>query len=332
MEQSKELVLKSQEGLLAVANKFINEKGGEIVLPPNYDVNNAVKYFWLQLLQTKDKQDRPALEVCTPISIKMAVQKMITKGVDPSKNQCYLIPRGKVLNLEIGAFGNIKQTMSVCRIKINSVVIYDGDSVDIEIRPNGTKIIHHKTSWKNMQGGKIIGAYAVGTNMDTGEVDNSDIMTAEEIKKSQLKSSNYGKVHNEFPHEMARKTVASRLAKHYINTSDDSGKIEVFDENGNRITCENNYDYLKEQKIDANESLNNDEQVIIIDDEEPIMEETDEDFVNDSFDDLPDLEPIKNEDGTMEVWYAEYKNNKDKYNLVAGSYDAYTKKCKVTLK
>ena len=117
----------------------------------------------------------------------MAVQKMITKGVDPSKNQCYLIPRGKVLNLEIGAFGNIKQTMSVCRIKINSVVIYDGDSVDIEIRPNGTKVIHHKTSWKNMQGGKIVGAYAVGTNMDTGEVDNSDIMTAEENKKSQLK-------------------------------------------------------------------------------------------------------------------------------------------------
>lgn len=280
--EKREIALKSQEGLIEVAHQFVSTKGAEITLPPNYDVNNAVKSFWLKLVQTKDKQDRPALEVCTPVSIQQAVQNMITKGVDPSKNQCYLIVRGKTLNLEVGSFGNVKQAMSTCKIRINSVVIRQCDQVEIEIRPNGTKVIHHKTSWANADK-ELTGAYAVGVNMATGEIDNSDIMTAKEIKTSHLKSSNYGKVHNEFAHEMYRKTVASRLAKHYINTSDDSFKFEVYDENGKEITADNNYDYLNEQSINANDKFEEDT-VVIVDDEPET--ETEPETLND----LPDIE------------------------------------------
>lgn len=285
MEEKKEITLKSQEGLVAVANQFLSAKGQEIKIPSNYDVNNSVKCLYLQVLDLKDKQERPAFDVCTPQSIKMAVQKMVSKGLDPSKNQCYPIVRGNVLCLEVGAYGNAKQARSICRIRINSVAIREGDDVDIEIRPNGTKIIRHKTSWKN-QNNAIVGAYAVGVNIDTGEIDNSDIMTMEEIKISQMHSQNYGKVHNEYPHEMSRKTVTSRLAKHYINTSDDSYKFQVFDENGNEITAENNYDYLKDQTIDVKETLSENENTIIIN------EESDENvgYTAEEVEDLPIIE------------------------------------------
>lgn len=286
MEEQKEVrevAFRSQEGFVATANNFLVAKGQEVELPPNYDVNNSVKCLYLQVLDLKDKQGRPALEVCTKQSITMAIQKMVSKGLDPSKNQCYPIVRGNALNLEIGAYGNAKQAKSICRIRINSVVIREGDEIEIEIRPNGTKVIKHKTKWQN-QNNKITGAYAVGVNMDTGEVDNSDIMTAEEIKTSQMHSSNYGKVHNEFPHEMARKTVTSRLAKHYINTSDDSYKFQIFGEDGNGITAENNYDYLNNETINAKETFKDDDHTVIeVEDNETKSEEP-------TLDDLPPVE------------------------------------------
>lgn len=320
MEDKKELVLKSQEGLVAVANQFLTAKGQEVKLPHNYDVNNSVKCLYLQVLDLKDKQGRPAFDVCTPQSIKMAVQKMVSKGLDPSKNQCYPIVRGNTLNLEVGAYGNAKQARSICKIRINSVVIREGDIVDIIIRPNGTKQIKHTTKWQNANN-KITGAYAVGVNMETGEIDNSDIMTAEEIKISQMHSSNYGKVHNEFPHEMARKTVTSRLAKHYINTSDDSYKFEVYGEDGNEITADNNYDYINNETIDAGETLNVKEEDTVVEINE------DGEYTQSSLDDLPNLEE-PNIEG-REIWYSEYKENPDKYTLVKNSYNAKTKTCRV---
>ena len=320
MENKKELVLKTQEGLVAVANQFLSAKGQEVELPPNYDVNNSVKCLYLQVLDLKDKQGRSAFDVCTPQSIKMAVQKMVSKGLDPSKNQCYPIVRGNSLNLEVGAYGNAKQARSICKIRINSVVIRDGDNVEIVIRPNGTKLIKHSTKWQNANN-KITGAYAVGVNMETGEIDNSDIMTAEEIKISQMHSSNYGKVHNEFPHEMARKTVTSRLAKHYINTSDDSYKFEVYGEDGNEITSENNYDYINGETIDATETLNTVE-------DEPVVEINDDfDTEQTTLDDLPQINEEEKEG--REIFYSEYKDNKDKYTLVKNSYDAVKKTCRV---
>ena len=58
--------------------------------------------------------------------------------------------------------------------------------------------------------------------------------------------------------------------------------------------------------------------------EQPQQQEVAQDFI-DYLDEQDKAQEI-------EVYYAEYLNHKGKYNLVRGTYDANTKKCKVTLK
>lgn len=61
---------------------------------------------------------------------------------------------------------------------------------------------------------------------------------------------------------------------------------------------------------------------------EPIQEEQSfEDYLN-SADEQPQV--VDNEE--KEVYYSEYKNNKEKYKLIEGSYDAVKKTCRVILK
>ena len=51
-----------------------------------------------------------------------------------------------------------------------------------------------------------------------------------------------------------------------------------------------------------------------------------------SFIDYLDEQDAKGQADVQEVYYSEYKNNKEKYNMVEGSYDAVKKTVKVTLK
>lgn len=51
-----------------------------------------------------------------------------------------------------------------------------------------------------------------------------------------------------------------------------------------------------------------------------------------SFMDYLDEQDAKQQDEVQEVYYSEYKNNKEKYNMVEGSYDPVKKTVKVTLK
>ena len=83
------VALRTQEGLVALAQSYLR-KNGDVVLPPNYDVNDAIKSLYLATLQTVDKTGRPALEVCTKESIKEEMEQI--------KN---LVPDYKIENLKV---------------------------------------------------------------------------------------------------------------------------------------------------------------------------------------------------------------------------------------
>lgn len=312
MEENKDLIiaenenkvsLRTQEGLIAVAQSYLNHNG-DVVLPPNYDVNDAVKALYLKTIQTVDKQKRPVLEVCTRESIEQVVQNYVSKGLNIAKNQCYLVCYGNTLTLQESYFGKQKQANAYAGVTINSNVIYEGEKVNIVVRPNGTKIIEHTPDFSKFNIDKIVGAYAIAVN-DNGDVVDSDIMTMAEIKKSWAKSQSGGDVHKQFPVEMARKTVIGRLAKRFINTSDDSNKFEVINSDmGN---------YYENEEINA---------AVVIEDEKPVTAKTAS--TNESDMVVDDIE-----EGTKEIPYSEFKNNKAKYRAVPQSYNEETKTIKV---
>ena len=308
VDDKNEVALRTSEGFVAVANEFL-QKHGEVILPPNYDVNNAVKALYLQTLQTVDRQKRPVLEVCSRTSIEQVVQSYVSKGLNIDKKQCYLVAYGNTLTLQESYFGKQKQAKAYSQIKINSNVIYQGEEVRIEQRVDGTKVVHHTPDFSKFDPDKIVGAYAVAVRED-GTVDDSEIMTKKEIDRSWAKSQSGGTVHKEFPVEMTRKTVISRLAKRYINTSDDSNKFTSVETDMG--------DYQVGSEIDAD--------IVISDEVKPQKAAAPK----------AEAEPenemvIEDLDGeqTKEISYAEFKNNPDKYRAVANSYNKTTKTIRV---
>ena len=300
-ENGTKVALRSQEGLLAVAQTYL-KKNGDVILPQNYDVNDAIKALYLKTLQTVDKQKRPVLDVCSKESIEQVVQNYVSKGLNIAKNQCYIVAYGNTLTLQDSYFGKEKQARAYAGVTIRSNVIYEGEDVKIVVRNDGTKIIEHKPDFTKFNIDKIVGAYAVAVRED-GSVDDSEIMTMQEIKKSWAKSQSGMTVHKEFPVEMCRKTVIGRLAKRYINTSDDSAKFEVLNSDMGE------YDY---SSIDAD--------TVIIEDNKPTPKPTVKPSQEDAGVEMV-FDDIDGEKNTKEIFYSEFKDHKDKYTAVPNSYD-----------
>ena len=321
-----ELVIKNQEDLVGYAQNFV--KQNNIIVSKNYNVANAMIGLYTNVLSAKDKNGKMALETCTPLSIQNAVADCIHKELTPSKNQTYFIVYGNELKSQDSYFGNAKRARDVAGVDIHSKVVREGDKIDADVRANGTMIIRHKPNLLCLDK-PIIMAYAVASDTETGEVIDSDIMTMTEIRKSWAKSKNGGSVSKEFPHEMARRTVTNRLAKHIINTSDDSRKVYITDIDGKRIEVGEYSELPQEDVVDTDYVINTDEQEAF--EKEPFNPEGDELVVTS---DVLTLDPISVKsveipDGAIEVKYSEYKDNQDKYRLVPNSYNQKTRTCMV---
>lgn len=312
-----ELQIKTQADVLALADSFI--KTNNIITSKTYNVENAMVSLFTNVLSAKDKNGKSVLDTCTPLSIQNAVYECITKELTPSKKQTYFIPYGNELTSQTSYFGNVKMAMDVANVKIHSQVVREGDSIDAEMRANGTMLIRHKPDIKSLNK-PIIMAYAVASNPATGEVVDSDIMTIEEIKKSWAKSRSGGAVSKEFPHEMARRTVTNRLAKHFINTSDDSNKVFITNPDGTQVQV-NQYEDL----IDTDYVINTDEQERF--EKEPFKPETNDYVVTSENLSLGKLTPVDDvvdvPEGAIEIDYNLVKGGKnaDKYKVVPNTFN-----------
>ena len=321
-----ELAIKSESDLITFANNFI--KKNNIIPSKNYNVENAMVSLYTNVLSVKDKQGKSALDVCTPISIQNAIYQCITQEFSPSKMQAYFIVYGNELKLQNSYFGNAKKAKDVAGVVINSQVVHDGDSIDAEMRANGTMIIRHKPNLTCLNK-PIIMAYAVASNEITGEIVNSDIMTMEEIKKSWAKSKSGGAVSKEFPHEMARRTVTNRLAKHIINTSDDSSDVYITDIDGRRIKV-NQYDDLpKEASFDY--TINTEEQESFQNDDFIATENNTVNAVDLKLDAIEESAQTVIPEGAIEIDYNEVKGgkNKDKYKIIPNTFNKEKYTCYV---
>lgn len=316
-----ELVIKTQEDLVGFANEYI--KRNNIIPSKNYNVTSAMVSLYNNLLNVKDKNDKNALEVCTLPSIQNAVYECINSELTPKLNQSYFIVYGNELKCQISYFGLEKMVLERCGAKIFTGTVRDGDPIKMENRIDGSKIIFHEPNALSiLQNKPIIGYYAVASDVNTGRVIDSDLMSLKEIKTSASKNKVGGQVLKEFPVEMGEKYPAKRLAKHLLNISNDSMYILVENSMGNveRVDNSNLYDYTinTEEQIKKETSKYEpaEEDVITADDLK--LDDIDEPAV-----DIPE--------GAIEISYAEYKNNKEKYEMVKDSYNPSTKTVMVTV-
>jgi len=209
---------------------------GQLDMPKDYSVDNALKSAWLALQTVEDKDHNKALEVCSRDSIANSLLDMIVQGLNVGKKQGYFIAYGKVLTFQRSYFGAMAVAQMV-NPKIGDfsyAVVYEVDTFKYGIK-NGKKTVdEHIQDIKNVNKEKIVAAYAIALNA-SGEPMKTEIMTFEEIKQSWRKSKvspfddngklKAGSTHGQFTADMSLRTVINKVCKIIINASSDNALL-----------------------------------------------------------------------------------------------------------
>jgi recombination protein RecT len=243
-EKKQEKVPALEKSVVDIVSEKVSEflKSGQLDLPKNYSVDNALKsaYLVLNTVQDKDKNlvmlDGKLTGICTKASIANAVLDMVVQGLNPGKKQCYFIVYGKTLSCQRSYFGS----MAVAEMVNPAIkdwgynVVYEGDKFKYGIHNGKAAVIEHAQELENIDKLKIIAAYAMAIDKDGNPI-KTEIMTIEEIHQawsmSKMKPINEkGEVkpestHGKFARDMALKTVINKTAKFIINASSDNALL-----------------------------------------------------------------------------------------------------------
>ena len=267
-----------KKDVVDVVGKKVQEfvSRGELHLPPNYSVENAMKSAWLILQNTFDKDKRPVLQVCTKDSIANSLLDMAVQGLNPAKKQGYFIAYGKQLVFQRSYFGTMAVTKRVAGAKdIFAEVVYKGDEFEYSIERGNKVITKHVQRIENVDPGNIVAAYCTIVFDDDRQF--TDIMTWAEIQKAWSKSkmnpTKEGSTHKEFAQEMARKTVINRACKRYLNSSDDGSLLMHYVNRADEVVAE------AEVEAEIEENANKetiDIKYDIVDEDEPELEPEEE--------------------------------------------------------
>lgn len=233
-----------EKSVVDIVSEKVNEflKSGQLDLPKNYSLDNALKSAYLTLNTVKDKNDSLVMKdgkltaICTKASIANAVLDMVIQGLNPSKKQCYFIVYGNTLTCRRSYFGS----MAVAEMVNPAIkdwgynVVYGGDTFSYGIKNGKASVIDHKQKLEDIDKADIIAAYVMALDKDGNPI-KTEIMTIEEIHqawkmspaspfddKGELKTSS---THGKFARDMALRTVINKVAKFIINASSDNALL-----------------------------------------------------------------------------------------------------------
>lgn len=198
------------------------QSAGELKLPQDYSPENAIKGAFLLLSEQTDKSGKSVLHACSKESISMALLKMVTEGLNPLKKQGSFVAYANKLEWVREYFGNIALAKRYGLKSITAQAIFDGDDFEFEVKEGVKTITKHEQKLENLGSLNILGAYAIYELEDGTK--NTEIMNIKQIHNSW--NQGYAKggspAHNNFPDQMAIKTVVNRACKIIINSSNDS--------------------------------------------------------------------------------------------------------------
>lgn len=208
-------------GLSEQASTWLSTElaNGEFKVPEGYDIKGEVASAMVKLNTMKGASDKSVLEQCTPESVLIFLKDMVTQGLSFTRNQCYAIPYGPELKMNRSYFGTITTIQNMFpKYEITCNVIFDGDSFDYCTDTLGgyNFVDNHKSSFLNRDNG-VIGVYGAIVDKETGKRVYAEVMTRKEIDTS-WSHAKTSKVQNEFPTEMAKRTLINRMCKKFINS------------------------------------------------------------------------------------------------------------------
>lgn len=227
MAEEKKTALRSNVGDQVIGR--LNELAqANFTFPKDYNFVNAIKMSVLKLQELKDKDKRPALDVCTPASVQSALFKMATKGLNLAYNQAYAVVRGTELCIEPGYFGNV---LMVKRIfpdwEPMPHSIRQGDEYVTEVDPKTgkKKLVKHVQKLENLDN-EFIGGYIYLPSKD-GEMYLYE-MTRKQIMAAWSKSSSREQAtHKQFDEKMLQKTLVNSGCTMIINSTPE---LKAFDD------------------------------------------------------------------------------------------------------
>lgn len=191
-------------------------------MPSDYQYVNAIKASMLVLQDLKDKNGKPALEVCTQNSIASALFEMAIKGLSASNKTCYFVVRGDKLCMTESYFGKALQVKRIYpTFDPHPVVIHEGDEFVYEIDPNTgrKKLVKHTQSLENLDK-DFVGAYMYIPTADGGQ--DLYIMSKKMILTAWSKSSSREQTtHKQFSEKMIGKTLVNSGCNMVINSTPD---------------------------------------------------------------------------------------------------------------
>ena len=188
-------------------------------MPKDYNYVNAVKATMLKLQEVKDKNGKPALEVCTPASIQSALFSMVVKGLDVSKNQAYLVCYGQQLQLQESYFGKVLQVKRIFpEWEPRPNIVHEGDTFKYAVNPETGRreLVEHTQSLENLDK-PIVGGYIYLPCADGGK--DLYCMTYKQIVSAWQKSRSGGATAKAFPEKMAMKTLVNSGCTMVINST-----------------------------------------------------------------------------------------------------------------
>ena len=215
--------------------------------PKDYNYVNAIKMSVLKLQELKDKDKRPALEVCDPVSISSALFKMATKGLNLAYNQAYAVVCGTDLCIDPGYFGNV---LMVKRIfpdwEPMPHSIREGDEYVTEVDPKTgkKKLLKHVQKLENLDK-DFIGGYIYLPSKD-GEMYLYE-MTRKQILTAWSKSSSREQAtHKQFDEKMLQKTLVNSGCTMIINSTPE---LKAFDDDDNEEQTNSNLKQLSTEQV-----------------------------------------------------------------------------------
>ena len=215
-------------------------------MPKDYNYVNAVKATMLKLQDVKDKNGKPALEVCTPSSIQSALFSMVVKGLDVSKNQAYLVCYGEQLQLQESYFGKVLQVKRIFpEWEPRPNIVHEGDTFKYAVNPETGRreLGEHTQSLENLDK-PILGGYIYLPCADGGK--DLYIMTIKQIIAAWNKSRSGGATAKQFPEKMAMKTLVNSGCTMVINSTPSQSNIADNSDDPNAPETEPEYAYAEE--------------------------------------------------------------------------------------
>lgn len=144
-------------------------------------------------------------------SLFLACQRAASDGLLPDKREGALVMYGSKVQWQ-PMIGGLRKRLAAAGFDLRAECVYEGDTFDYDLGDNPG--ITHKAPPLGTARGAMLGAYAIATNLATGEK-YREVMSLDELNAvaAVSRAGNGGPWKGPFRGEMCRKTVGKRLIK-----------------------------------------------------------------------------------------------------------------------